>query len=135
MPIKRLQPVKSVVAGEPLKPVKSAVNRTPAERLERVDLQIAEITARIRRLRVLAVSAIVTGLAIFVAVLLVTWIFTDYIVLWGLPVVLLGAGVGGFCAKTNAGLGNELLVLNRERRALAKEVPDRPYGHAPAETP
>lgn len=135
MPIKRLKPVKSVVAGKVLAPAKSVVNRTPAEQLAAVTVKIADVTARIRRLRVTAIVAVIAGLAIFVGVIAVTWMFTDYIVFWGLPVVLLGGGVGAFCAKVTGDLGIELVALNSERRALARQIPDQPYGHAPAEAP
>jgi hypothetical protein len=135
MPLKRVKPVQSIVARKALAPTKTLVSRTPAEQFATLDVRIAEVTARMRRLRVAATAAVMGGLAIFVGLMGVTWAFTDYILFWGAPAVLLGGSVGAYCAKVSGELGNDLRALSLERRALAKQIPDQPYGHAPAEAP
>jgi hypothetical protein len=135
MPIKRLKPVKSVVAGKALAPAKSVVVMPPPERLRNVEHQIAAITVRTRKLTLLSVFALIGGVVTFGVVVLLTWLFTDYIVFWTGIIAVLGGGASALCAKATGDLGNELRALQRERRELLAQIPQPPYGHAPVEAP
>ncbi len=116
--------------ARPTKPAKSVVHRSPQEQLERIDTEIGATTAALNRAKRMAPLALLGGLVLTAVIMGVTWALTGWIVFWALPVVLIGGGISAMGYKTVAASGQKLAVLNRERRAVEKLLPNQPYGHA-----
>lgn len=121
--------------GKSIGPAKSVVTRSPQELLERIDASLSTLTPKAKRLRTLAALSVCGGLLLTVGLTVVLWLFADMIVIWGLPLLLIGGGAAGMFMRAASTTEVRLAELHRERRTILKSIQNQPYGHAKPGTP